>query len=100
MWPLLLTALAVGTLAFMGPACAAGDTAAGKAKATACGMCHGPNGEGTSMAPKLKGEDPAKFAQSIQDFKSGKRDNAMMRSQAAALSDTDVANLAAYFASL
>jgi len=100
MRPLLLTALTIGTLACIAPAYAAGDAAAGKAKATACAMCHGPSGEGTSMAPKLAGEDLAKFVQALQDYKSGKKDNAMMKSQAAALSDADVANLAAYYASL
>jgi cytochrome c553 len=100
MRPLMLTVLAVGLLGFVAPAFAAGDAAAGKAKATSCGMCHGPNGEGTSMAPKLAGGDQAKFVQAMQDFKSGKKDNAMMKSQAASLNDTDFANLAAYYASL
>jgi len=97
---LLLTALVIGSLGAAGAAYAAGDAAAGKAKATACGMCHGQNGEGTPVGPKLAGGDPAHFSQAIQDFKSGKRDNAMMKAQAAPLSDTDVANLSAYYASL
>lgn len=97
---LLLTALIVGSVGLVGTAQAAGDAAAGKAKATACAMCHGPDGAGTQIAPKLAGEDPAKFSQAISDFKSGKRDNAMMKAQAGPLSDDDVANLAAYYASL
>ena len=97
---LLLTALAVGLLGTITPAFAAGDAAAGKAKAGSCGMCHGPNGEGTSMAPKLAAEDQAKFVQAMYDYKSGKKDTAMMKSQAASLSDADIANLAAYYASL
>jgi len=95
----LLTALTIGLLAFALPAHAAGDAAAGKAKAGSCAMCHGPTGAGTSMAPKLAGEDQAKFSQAMQDYKSGKRDNAMMKSQAASLSNDDIANLAAYYAS-
>jgi cytochrome c553 len=98
--PMLLTALTIGALALMTPAYAAGDAAAGKAKATACAMCHGPSGEGTSMAPKLAGQDQAKFVQALQDYKSGKKDNAMMKSQVAPLSDADFANLAAYYGSL
>jgi len=97
---LLLTALVIGSLGAAGAAQAAGDPAAGKAKATACAMCHGPNGAGTTVGPKLAGADPAHFTQAMQDFKSGKRDNAMMKAQAAQLSDTDVANLSAYYASL
>ena len=98
--PMLLTALIVGSVGLAGAAQAAGDAAAGKAKATTCAMCHGPNGEGTQVGPKLAGADPAHFAQAIEDFKSGKRDNAMMKAQAGPLSADDVANLAAYYASL
>ena len=97
---MLLTALIVGSVGLAGAAQAAGDAAAGKAKATSCAMCHGPNGEGTQVAPKLAGKNPADFVQAIQDFKSGKRDNAMMKAQAGPLSADDMANLAAYYASL
>ncbi len=97
---MLLTVLIAGSVGFAGTAQAAGDAAAGKDKATACAMCHGPNGEGTQMAPKLAAEDPAKFGQALADYKSGKKDNAMMKAQAGSLSDADMANLAAYYASL
>ncbi len=97
---MLLTALIVGSVGLTGAAQAAGDAAAGKDKATACAMCHGPNGEGTQMAPKLAGMDPAAFVQALQDYKSGKKDNAMMKAQVGPLSDADMANLAAYYASL
>lgn len=93
-------ALTIAALGFALPAHAAGDAAAGKAKSAARAMCHGPNGEGTSVAPKLAGKSAAEVAQAMQDYKSGKRDNAMMKSQAAALSPDDIANLAAYYASL
>ena len=97
---MVLTAMIVGSVALAGAAQAAGDPAAGKAKATSCGMCHGPNGEGTQMGTKLAGEDTAKFIQAMNDYKSGKRDNAMMKSQVSQMSDGDIANLAAYYASL
>lgn len=97
---ILLIALIAGSLGLAGTAQAAGDAAAGKAKATSCGMCHGPGGEGTQMGPKLAGEDAAKFIQAMNDYKAGKGDNAMMKSQAGALSADDIANLAAYYASL
>ena len=97
---MLLAALIAGSVGLTGTAQAAGDAAAGKAKATSCGMCHGPNGEGTQMGTKLAGEDPGKFVSAMGDYKSGKRDNAMMKNQASQLSDADVANLAAYYASL
>jgi cytochrome c553 len=96
----LLTALAIGLMTFAAPAYAAGDAAAGKAKSASCAMCHGPSGEGTQMAPKLAGKTAAQLDQSMQDYKAGKKDNAMMKSAAASLSADDIANLAAYYASL
>ena len=100
MRPLFLTALAFGIAAIAAGAHAAGDAAAGKAKASSCAMCHGPTGEGTSMAPKLAGMNQTAFVQAMNDYKSGKKDNAMMKSQAASLSAADIANLAAYYATL
>jgi cytochrome c553 len=97
---MLLATLLIGSVGFSGIAQAAGDAAAGKAKATACAMCHGPEGGGTQVAPKLAGEDPAKFILALQDFRSGKRDNAMMKAQSGPLTPDDMANLAAYYASL
>jgi len=97
---MLLIALIVGSVGLAGAARADGDAAAGKAKATACAMCHGPNGEGTGMGPKLAGADAPKFIQSMKDYASGKRENAMMKTQASQLNDADYANLAAYYASL
>ena len=97
---ILAAALIAGSFALTGAVHAAGDAAAGKAKATSCGMCHGPNGEGNKMGPKIAGEAPAKFIQAMNDYKSGKRDNAMMKNLASQLSAEDIANLAAYYASL
>jgi cytochrome c553 len=96
----LLTGLAIGLMAFAVPAHAAGDAAAGRTKSASCAMCHGPNGEGTQMAPKLTGKTAAQLDQAMQDYKAGKKDNAMMKSAAASLSADDMANLAAYYASI
>jgi cytochrome c553 len=97
---MLLTTLLAVSVGLAGAAQAAGDAAAGKAKATSCAMCHGPTGGGTQMGGKIAGMDPAAFTQAMGDYKSGKRDNAMMKSQATQLSADDIANLAAYYASL
>jgi cytochrome c553 len=97
---ILLTALTIGLIGLAGTARAAGDAAAGKAKATSCGMCHGPTGGGTTMGPKLAGEDPAKFIAAMNDYRSGKKDNAMMKNAAAQLTADDIANLAAYYSSM
>jgi len=95
----IVAAAALG-LVLAAPAHAAGDVAAGKARAGSCAMCHGPTGGGTQMGPKLAGTDPAKFTQQMSDYKAGKGTNAMMKSAAASLSTDDIANLAAYYASL
>jgi cytochrome c553 len=96
----LLTALIAASIGFVGTAHAAGDAAAGKAKATACAMCHGPAGLGTQVGPKIAGLDQAVFVQALKDYASGKKVNPLMKAQASALSDADEANLAAYFATL
>jgi len=97
---ILLTALIAASLGFAGAAHAAGDAAAGKAKAASCAMCHGPNGEGTKMGPKLAGMAPAAFIKAMDAYKAGQGNNAMMKASASSLSADDIANLAAYYASL
>lgn len=97
---LLVVGLIAASMLAAAPAMAAGDAAAGKAKAASCAMCHGQNGEGTKMGPKLAGMNEAAFVQAMQDYASGKRANAMMKAQAAKMSAADNANLAAYYASL
>jgi len=79
----------------------AADAGAGKAKAGSCAGCHGANGEGRGPAgPPITNMGEAKFVAAMQDYKSGKRANAPMKSVSAGLSDTDFQNLAAYYASL
>ena len=97
---LLLIALLSGTVGFAGTAKAAGDAVAGKAASTSCNMCHGANGEGTRMGSKLAGMKEAPFIQAMNDYKSGKRDNPMMKSQTIQLSAADIANMAAWYVSL
>lgn len=95
----ILTALAVLSFGLGGTAAAA-DIQAGKAKASTCAMCHGANGEGKATNPAIAGMPQERFVQAIQDYKSGKRPNAVMKGYAAKLSDDDSANLAAFYASL
>ncbi len=96
---ILLSAGMVFLLA-IGTAQAAGDAAAGKAKAAVCAGCHGANGQGIPPTPALAGKSEDHILQALKDFKSGKRDNPVMKGMAAGLSDQDMANVAAYFASL
>lgn len=79
----------------------AADVAAGKAKAAVCSGCHGPNGVSlVDMYPNLAGQKALYLSTQLKAFKSGKRDNAIMKGMVASLSDADIENLAAYFASL
>jgi cytochrome c553 len=86
--------------AAFGIAHAAGDPEAGKAKAATCAGCHGANGEGVAPNPPLAGLSEDQIVQALQDYKSGKRANPLMKSLAGTLSDQDMANIGAYYASL
>jgi cytochrome c553 len=93
--------LAAGLLASTG-AGAAGDAAKGAEMATAvCAACHGPDGNSVITAnPKLAGQFPEYLAKQLNEFKSGKRANAVMGPMSATLATPeDVLNVAAYFAS-
>jgi len=85
---------------YVGSAMAAGDAAAGKAKTVACAGCHGANGQGVKPNPALAGKSEDEIVQALKDYKSGKRANPVMKSLATPLSDQDMANIGAYYASL
>ena len=97
---LLLTVASLVLMGTVSMAYAAGDVAAGKAKADACAGCHGANGQGSGDNPKLAGKSEAELAQAMQEYKSGKRSNTAMKLMVRKLSDQDITNLAAYYASL
>lgn len=81
-------------------ALAAGDAAAGQAKSAMCGACHGADGNSASADfPKLAGQNAGYLYKQLAEFKSGARVNPTMQGMVAALSDEDMQNLAAYFAS-
>ena len=78
---------------------AAGDVAAGKALAKNCSACHGETGIGSNPAwPKLAAQKPGYLVNVLKAFKAGLRKDPMMAGAAKSLSDTDIANLAAYYA--
>jgi len=96
----LMAATIALAFAFAGPAQANGDAAAGEKLAKKCAACHGKEGEGKKENPALAGMAEGAFIQSMADYKSGKKENKAMNKTAEKLSDEDVANLAAYYASL
>jgi len=88
------------TLASLSPTYAA-DIEAGKAKSVGCAACHGPNGISANPDwPNLAGQKAKYTASQLKAFREGERDNAMMSPMAKPLSDDDIENLAAYYASL
>jgi len=97
---MLLTVGVFALLGSVGIVHAGGDAKMGKAKAGACAGCHGANGEGVAPNPALAGKAESQAVQALKDYKSGKRANAVMKTFASQLSDQDMANLAAYYASL
>jgi cytochrome c553 len=77
------------------------DLAKGEASFTAvCAACHGADGNsGTPVNPKLAQQHPEYTVKQLQEFKSGKRANAVMSGMAATLSDADMKNIAYWLAS-
>lgn len=84
---------------------AAGDATAGQAKSMVCAACHGPDGNSpANIYPKLAGQHPDYLKKQLVELKaavSGKpgRANPIMGPMAMPLSDKDMDDLAAYFAS-
>jgi cytochrome c553 len=77
------------------------DLAKGEASFTAvCAACHGADGNsGTPANPKLAQQHPEYTVKQLQEFKSGKRANAVMSGMAATLSDADMKNIAYWLGS-
>jgi cytochrome c553 len=78
-----------------------GDAAAGAKRATACASCHGDNGiSANDTWPNLAGQNAVYLARILGAYKSGDQKDVAMTPIAQGLSDDDVRNLAAYYASL
>ena len=79
----------------------AADIEAGKAKAAVCAACHGV--EGKAMIhnyPHLAGQNAAYLVKQLKAFKDGTRKEPLMDPFMAPLTDADIDNLAAFYASL
>jgi cytochrome c553 len=102
--PRLLCSLAaaltgIGALAAE-PAASAPEPAKGAAISTAvCAACHSNDGSrGSAANPIIQGQHPDYLVKQLDEFKTGKRDNAIMRAMAAPLSEADMKNVAAFYA--
>src|SRR5438093_1960372 len=92
-----LSALGIGILA---PIAHAADVEAGKAKVqTVCAACHGVAGVSVSdTIPNLAAQKAAYIETQLKALKEGTRKNPIMSAIATQLSNDDIANVAAYFA--
>lgn len=76
-----------------------GSADAGQAKSVTCGACHGADGNSvTPEWPNLAGQHAAYTVRQLEAYKEGLRTDAGMRGFAATLSDQDMQDIAAYFA--
>lgn len=76
--------------------------AKGSGAALACQICHGAAGEGQREAgfPRLAGQPADYLYKQLRDFAGGRRQNAQMQPIASAMSETQMRDVAAYYASL
>jgi cytochrome c553 len=96
---LFVATLSLQTLAADAPAATKPDLAKGQALTAVCGACHTVDGSrGSPANPILQGQHPEYLAKQLTEFKSGKRDNAIMKGMAATLSEDDMKNVAAFYA--
>ena len=93
-------ALALGMVAVAQMAHAAGDASAGQAKAAACVACHGADGNSPAPTfPKIAGLGEKYLLKQLRDVKSGARQIPEMTGQLDNMSEQDLEDIAAYFAS-
>lgn len=79
---------------------AQGDAAAGQAKSALCATCHGNDGNSVlAMNPKLAGQSASYMVKQLQDFKSGARPGLTMSAMVMSLSEQDMEDISAWYAS-
>ena len=80
---------------------ASADAAAGRAKAQACATCHGASGLAVMPnTPHLAGQPEPYLVEQLKAYRSGKRAHEVMGVVAKPLTDGDIADLAAWYASI
>ncbi len=94
-----LTAFAAGAAQAADGTPAKGDPVKGQEKAAACMACHTADGSrGIAANPILQGQHADYLVKQLTEFKSGKRQNAVMNGMAAPLAPQDMLDIAAFFA--
>jgi cytochrome c553 len=94
-------AVSCASLALTAKAQVGGDVAAGKEKAATCTACHGADGNSAAPTfPNLAGQGAKYLLKQMQDIRDGARPVPTMVGQVDNMSDQDLADIAAYYASL
>ena len=97
---LLIAAAAMLCAALPLTAAAKGDPVAGKAKSVPCQACHGVDGKAISPDyPNLGGQYASYLEKALRDYRDGRRTNVIMAPMAANLTNQDIEDLAAWYAS-
>jgi cytochrome c553 len=96
-----LTGLIAAAACLAMPAWAVGDAAAGQQKSVTCAACHGPDGNSAAPTfPKLAGLGEAYLVKQLYELRKGEtRTDPTMAPMVANLSDQDIADIAAFYAS-
>ncbi len=94
----------IGLALLSSQAMAAGDIENGQKIAYTCTGCHGipfyKNPYPNYHVPRLGGQNEAYLVSALKAYRSGDRKHSTMQAQAGSLTDQDIADIAAYFASL
>jgi cytochrome c553 len=91
---------ALSSLPLSAPAFAEGSAEAGQTKSATCVACHGVDGNSVNPQwPTLAGQHPSYILKQLKAFKSGARQDPLMSPMAMTLSEQDMQDLSAYFAS-
>ncbi len=97
----IINVVAIGLLSLI-PAVAfsVGNATEGKNKSTVCHACHGATGKSVlPIYPNLGGQQQDYLSKSLHSFRDGSRTNVFMNGFAASLSDQDIEDIAAWYAS-
>jgi cytochrome c553 len=98
MKPSYIGAILIAISGLMPFALFAADSEAGKTKSALCAGCHGVDGNSVNAVwPSLAGQHASYLVKQINNFKSGERTDPTMQGMVAALSETDIQDIAAYY---
>ena len=93
-------AILIALSSLMATALFAADSEAGKTKSALCAGCHGADGNSTNAIwPSLAGQHASYLEMQLTNFKSGERTDPTIQGMVAALNETDIEDIAAYFES-